>query len=216
MRVERAVNRGVESALPQGPAVHVAIVRSVYAGLILRGLKTAELRLTRRRIPPWGVASAGDAVYLKVSGGGYVGVARVAGAEYAELVTPGDLDLFRGRVQHEVMADEAFWADRAGRRYASLIRLSGARPHGSGPDLSVLTPAARRSAWHTLAATHPMNGAPGERAGGTLLPWPVETPMNATTTNGPGVIGPGVIGPAPTASGATASGATARGRTRRS
>ena len=56
---------------------HLAIFKGGGAENILSGEKTIESRFARRRIPPFGVVSAGDLVYIKPSGGDIIGQFKV-------------------------------------------------------------------------------------------------------------------------------------------
>ena len=58
-------------------ARHLAIFKGQGAEKILSGEKTIESRFARRRIPPFGVVSSGDIVYIKRSGGDIIGQFKV-------------------------------------------------------------------------------------------------------------------------------------------
>lgn len=56
---------------------HLAIFKGRGADKILSGEKTIESRFARRRIPPFGVISSGDIVYIKRSGRDIIGQFKV-------------------------------------------------------------------------------------------------------------------------------------------
>ncbi|KKQ35404.1 MAG: hypothetical protein US51_C0006G0001, partial [Microgenomates group bacterium GW2011_GWA2_37_6] len=52
---------------------HLAIFKGDGAEKILTGKKTIESRFSKNKIAPYGVVSAGDLVYMKLSGGAIIG-----------------------------------------------------------------------------------------------------------------------------------------------
>ena len=56
---------------------HLAIFKGDGAEKILTGKKTIESRFSKNKIAPYGVVSAGDLVYMKLSGGAIIGQFRV-------------------------------------------------------------------------------------------------------------------------------------------
>lgn len=134
------------------PKTHVAILREPYISLVLSGEKTIEARLTKRMLPPYGVTTVGDWIYIKRSGGLYAAMARAGAVAEFDLAEPHDVDLLRARYESSVQGGELFWLRRANARFATFITLDAVRPCAEGPDLSSLPPGRRRLAWHTFAA----------------------------------------------------------------
>ncbi|PHQ78610.1 MAG: hypothetical protein COB69_09630 [Phycisphaera sp.] len=130
--------------------IHVAVVHKQYAELILAGEKTAELRLTKNRIVPFGRVHNNDTVYIKVASGPICAVAKVASIEAHEDLTPAKIRVLRKEVNDVVMGDSAFWNLKRTARYATVVYLKNIKPCDDGPDVSAARAANPRSAWLIL------------------------------------------------------------------
>lgn len=106
--------------------VHLGVFAEPYLSAILDGRKTVESRFALNRCAPYQQVSRGDVILLKKSGGPVVGLA-VAGEPSFYSLDPSVLEDLRNRFRTELYAeDEGFWTERAGKRYATLIRLEEA------------------------------------------------------------------------------------------
>lgn len=119
------------TALAPGPApvsLHLAVLVEPYLGAILAGQKTIESRFAQQRRAPYGQAAGGDIVLLKRSGGPILGLAMISQAQdYA--LTSGVLQELQAAYATPLYAqDPAFWAARAGTRYATLLWLDHVLP----------------------------------------------------------------------------------------
>jgi hypothetical protein len=119
--VERALDPGADGR------AHLAVMSEPYLSLLVEGRKTIESRFSRRRVAPFGEVRSGDVLLLKSQGGPVVAVAEAAHAESFRL-DPSTWALVRGRYAKAICAQgDSFWEERSEARYATLIRIAGAR-----------------------------------------------------------------------------------------
>jgi hypothetical protein len=130
--------------------IHVAVVHKKYAELILAGTKTAELRLTKNKIVPFGRVHAGDTVYIKIASGPICAAAKVASIETRENLTPTKLRALRKAVNDVVLGDSVYWKLKQNARYATLVHLKNVKPCDDGPDFSAARSENPRTAWLML------------------------------------------------------------------
>ena len=71
---------------------HLAIFKGDGAEKILTGKKTIESRFSKNKIAPYGVVSAGDLVYMKLSGGAIIGQFRVKKVFYFSGLEKQDIE----------------------------------------------------------------------------------------------------------------------------
>ncbi len=130
--------------------IHAAIVLPVYARAIASGRKTIEARLTRNRISPFGLVSAGDRVYFKESSGSFVLTAVAAEVLRFEGLVPEEVAALRRRFDRRVLGSEEYWERKREARYATFVTLAEVEPILFGPDYRS-DPAWRpRSAWTAM------------------------------------------------------------------
>lgn len=129
--------------------IHVAVLRPEYVAPILSGRKRVELRLSLQRRTPFGEVAAGEWVYFKQTGGGFKARARVERAEYIECLTPLGVEELRSRLEDAVLGGAAFWSEKGGARYATILWLTGVEPVSEGPDYAS-TGQSPRQAWFVL------------------------------------------------------------------
>lgn len=104
-------------------ALHIAIMREPYLGLVLDGRKTIESRFSINRICPFEAVEPGDVLALKAQSGPVVGLAAVEHAAFYEL-DPGTWKALRRDFATPLCAaDDEFWEQRSRARYASLLRV---------------------------------------------------------------------------------------------
>lgn len=130
--------------------IHVAVVHKKYADLMLAGDKTAELRLTKNKIVPFGRVHAGDTVYLKVASGPICGRATVAKVESHADLTPAKIRELCSEINDKVQGDSAFWKLKKSARYATIVHLKSVKACSEGPDYAMARAANPRSAWLLL------------------------------------------------------------------
>lgn len=121
-----------------------------YAELILSGQKTAELRLTKNRVVPFGVARRGETVFIKIASGPICCRATVRLIEQYENLTPADIRRLRLAVNDTVMGDSAFWKLKSSTRYATLIHLARVEKCDEAPGFAKAREGNPRSAWLVL------------------------------------------------------------------
>ena len=105
---------------------HLVVLWPTYLGLILKGAKRMECRLSRHRCPPFGWVKRGDWLWLKQSSGPIRGVARAGRVATLTLPGPHALQAVRTQYGHMICADSAFWDQRSDCRFCTLIWLEHA------------------------------------------------------------------------------------------
>lgn len=129
---------------------HVAVVHRKYAELILSGEKSAELRLTKNRVVPFGAVKRGDTVYFKVASGPVCCRARVRLVEQHEGLTPAEIRRLRAALNDAVMGDGAFWNLKRSARYGVVVHLAEVRVCAEAPGLAAARAGNPRAAWLVL------------------------------------------------------------------
>lgn len=74
---------------------HLAVFPKESINQIFNGKKTVELRVSKKRIPPYGVVSKGDIVYIKPSGRDLVGQFRAKKVVFFEGLETGDFEIIQ-------------------------------------------------------------------------------------------------------------------------
>jgi len=105
----------------EGCGVHAALMVEPFLGEILAGRKTIESRFSKNRIAPFKRIQSGDVVFLKKSGGPFVGWFRAGEVLSFELDRTEDVERLRDQYNDRLCADDAFWTSKADSRYATLI-----------------------------------------------------------------------------------------------
>ena len=106
--------------------VHLAIFVEPYLTAVLEGKKTIESRFAVTRRPPYRCVEADDYILMKRSGGPVIGLVIAKSAQFYQL-SPAVLADLRERYSRQLFAqNESFWAERAGKHYATLIELDAA------------------------------------------------------------------------------------------
>jgi len=106
---------------------HLVILKKRYLDLVLSGRKTIELRLTRRRCPPFGRIEPADRLFLKASAGPVSGLATVAGVTQYENLTPEGIAEIKRLYHGQIGGDDAVWESMMDRTYGLLIALANVR-----------------------------------------------------------------------------------------
>lgn len=132
--------------------IHVAVIYAKYIDMILRREKRVELRLSRNRIPPFGIASAGDTLYMKQSGGPMRARATMTRVECYEGLTPDSLMDLKAKYNHLVCGPDAAWEAKLRSRYATLMWLDDFVESAESPVYKRFT----GNAWQVL----PLSDAP--------------------------------------------------------
>ncbi|MEM8757104.1 MAG: ASCH domain-containing protein [Planctomycetota bacterium] len=133
-------------------AIHLAVVHQNYIELILRGTKTAELRLTKNRNPPHGVVHPGQRLYFKQSSGPVRATAVVTHVESLTDLTPADVARLAKDSAETVRGEPDFFEQRSSARFASVIHFDRVQPCAFGPDFAAERAANPRAAWLVLPA----------------------------------------------------------------
>jgi len=86
---------------------HLAIMRKPAIEAILNGTKTIESRFSKRKIPPFGVISVGDLVYIKPPGEEIIGQFKAKKIIFYEGLVEKDLeDIFKEYGRHMEVGDK--------------------------------------------------------------------------------------------------------------
>lgn len=141
---------------------HIAWIDRGYADAILAGTKTIESRLSVRG-PAFERVHKGDRIYFRVPGSGFVACARVSRGVHLAALTPEGVDAIREAWGGGIGAEDGYWRERAGCRYATLAWLTEVRAVRTGP---AFPRAFARSAWVVQGAGQGSAGAgpPGVNA----------------------------------------------------
>ena len=111
-------------ALTPAQTIHIAIVHEPFLSYMFSGRKTIESRFSRHRIPPFGRVQPGDLVLLKADK--VCGCFTVAWSKFIDLASE-PLDNIIKRYGKEICAGEAFWAQKKGSKYATLMGICDVR-----------------------------------------------------------------------------------------
>lgn len=118
--------RRLSAPKASGVGLHVAVLVEPYLSLVLEGRKTVESRFGVQRRAPYDAVFAGDVILLKRVAGPIVGVA-CATRTWCLSVNAATLGGIRRSFGERICAaDDAFWEERRGARYATLIELAEA------------------------------------------------------------------------------------------
>ncbi|MFQ6013896.1 MAG: hypothetical protein ACE5NP_00455 [Anaerolineae bacterium] len=101
--------------------VHLAIFRQPYLDLLLSGEKTADVRLSKKRLAPFGQIEKGDTVLLKLTSGPVLGRATVDEAQFFPDLTPETINTLRSRYNSQLCFTDDFWKQYRDARYGTLI-----------------------------------------------------------------------------------------------
>lgn len=112
---------------------HLAVFKKGVGEQILDGTKIIETRFSQIKLPPYGVISAGDLVYIKPSGKDIIGEFRVKKVIFMDALNEEDLKDIRQRWGDQIAADEAYWKKKETATYASLIFIAQTTPFITSP-----------------------------------------------------------------------------------
>jgi len=101
--------------------VHLAVFHQPYLDLLLSGEKTADVRLSKHRIAPFGQIERDDTVLLKLASGPVVGRATVDEVQFFPDLTPEAIDALRSRYNSQLCFADDFWEQYRHARYGTLI-----------------------------------------------------------------------------------------------
>lgn len=102
---------------------HLVILRPYYLSCVLRGIKTAECRLSRTLRPPFGRVAPGDTLWLKRSGGCVVARAQVVRVTSFHPVSARTLRVIKRRFGSALQAKPCFFEEHTEARFATLMEL---------------------------------------------------------------------------------------------
>ncbi len=103
--------------------VHVAIVDSRTARLILEGKKTIETRFAIKRNKPYGRINSGDLIFIKKSGGPIVAKARAGEVRFYSDLDADKISILRRSYNNLVKASSQFWQEKKHAKYATFFNL---------------------------------------------------------------------------------------------
>ncbi len=116
----------LRQAVTDQRTVHLAVMVEPYLSYILEGRKSIESRFSKHAIAPYCQIGADDLVLLKLTGGPVLGCFTARQVEFVTL-HPAELDRLRRNYSEAICADDDFWAQRADKRYATLIGVKNHR-----------------------------------------------------------------------------------------
>lgn len=100
---------------------HLAIFKGDGAEKILEGKKTIESRFSKAKVPPFGVISRGDLVYIKTSGKDIIGQFRVKKVIFYDGLEQLDVEEIKRKYGRSIAAGNNYWAGKGSSRYGTLI-----------------------------------------------------------------------------------------------
>ncbi|MEM1446217.1 MAG: ASCH domain-containing protein [Planctomycetota bacterium] len=115
-------------------SIHVAILQKPYLDAVLEGRKTIESRLTKTKREPFEAITTGERLFLKQSGGPFRATALATRVEPFANLTPPDVEWLRQKYQASVGGDDAYWAEKAGSRFAVFVTLGSIEAISVGPN----------------------------------------------------------------------------------
>lgn len=126
-------------------AIHVAILKKPYIGLILSGRKTVESRLTKTAQPPLRSIKTGERIFIKASGGPFMATAVAGKIDEYENLQPADIYRLGRQYRKSVCGRDEYIELKKHSRFAVYIHLYQVETIEVGP-------AYRKSmrAWHVL------------------------------------------------------------------
>lgn len=100
---------------------HLAIFKGRGAEKILKGEKSIESRFSKSKIPPFGVISSGDLVYIKISGKDIIGQFRVKKVIFFDGLGLEDILDIKVRYGKALAVDESYWESTENAKFGTLI-----------------------------------------------------------------------------------------------
>lgn len=104
--------------------IHVAVMVEPYLSKVLNGSKTIESRFSQKMTTPWKKVNVGDAVILKESGGGFVGIFEAGDVVYKELYSSDDIQMIKSQYNDRLCIEDDFWEKKKDSKYVTLISIS--------------------------------------------------------------------------------------------
>lgn len=102
---------------------HLAIFDRRTVEKILSGEKTCELRVSKRRIPPFGLVRSGDTVLVKISGGKLVGQFQVGEVIFIQSPKRKRIIWLKQIFRKNLCLPPDFWREREDARYFTLMEI---------------------------------------------------------------------------------------------
>lgn len=114
---------------------HLAVFDASLAKLIFSGKKTIDGRFSKIKIAPFAQVSAGDAVYVKVSGETIVGQFIVDRVIYFDHPTKDEIVEIKKKYAKQLAVDEGFWLRREQITYITLMFIRSVNRFLIAPDI---------------------------------------------------------------------------------
>jgi hypothetical protein len=104
--------------------IHIAIVDSHTAHLILQGKKHIETRFSINKHIPYGRISEGEIIFIKISGGPIVGVMQAERVCFYADLNVDDVNDLKSEYNDLIQAKNEYWKQKRTSRFATFIYLS--------------------------------------------------------------------------------------------
>lgn len=101
--------------------VHLAIMDKNTIDMILKGEKTIESRFSKKKIPPFNKATAGETVYLKESGKDILTSFDIERVAYYDNLTSEKVGLIRDKYDDQINAPDSYWDRKLNSNYGTLM-----------------------------------------------------------------------------------------------
>ena len=102
---------------------HLAIFLKGVADKIISGEKEVEIRLSQKRISPYGQVAKDDEILLKNAGGKIIGKVKVDNCLYYEKLTPESVEEIKQKYHQAARMEESFWQNKNQAHFATIIFL---------------------------------------------------------------------------------------------
>lgn len=112
---------------------HLAVFKSDTAEEILSGKKNIDIRLSKTKVPPFGVISADDIVYIKIAGKDIIGQFRVKKVITYDGVTSDDLEDIKKRYKDTTVQIYGNIESEKEIKYATIIFIAASNRFITSP-----------------------------------------------------------------------------------
>lgn len=103
---------------------HLAVMRQPYMDYVLNGLKKVESRFSKKPCAPFRMASKGDLVLFKETGGAIRAISKISDVKYYGNLREDQVLCLLEKHKEELMLSDEFIEEKKESRYASIFYLS--------------------------------------------------------------------------------------------
>jgi len=100
---------------------HLAIFNPESIAKVIQNRQKIDIRLSQRAIPPYQAIKRGDKIFIKKSGGGIYGEAKVSNVLFFSKLNPAEVDRLRKRYGQRLSTAVGFWDKKKRAKFATVI-----------------------------------------------------------------------------------------------